>query len=327
MSLNHLNTFLNRVMPLITPASVVIGVLLADFFDSYTFLVVWLFAFMTFSGSLSSNFTSLKHVLAHPSNIIVALLILHVIMPLWAWSVGHIAFPGDVFTITGLVLAVVIPTGVTSFLWVTIYKGNFALALSIILIDTFLSPFIVPASMAFILGESIEMDVLSMMKGLFGMVVIPSLLGMICNQITKGKINEKLGAPLAPFSKIALGIVVMINSSTIAPYLKNIDAKLVFTALIVFLVAATGYILAWLIGKLLKWERDEIISLVFTGGMRNISSGAVIAVAYFPPAVAVPVVIGILFQQVLASLFGYLLEKSFSSSKNTMATAKKRDAV
>ncbi|MNJ80971.1 hypothetical protein D3C77_795600 [compost metagenome] len=42
--------------------------------------------------------------------------------------------------------------------------------------------------------------------------------------------------------------------------------------------------------------------------MRNISAGAVLAVTYFPAPVAVPVVLGMVFQQTLASLAGYLLK-------------------
>jgi predicted Na+-dependent transporter len=46
--------------------------------------------------------------------------------------------------------------------------------------------------------------------------------------------------------------------------------------------------------------------------MRNISAGAVIATTYFPPQVAVPVVVGMLFQQVLASFSGYLTNRYYS---------------
>ena len=45
--------------------------------------------------------------------------------------------------------------------------------------------------------------------------------------------------------------------------------------------------------------------------MRNISAGAVLATTYFPAAVAVPVVLGMLFQQMLASFFGYSLDKYY----------------
>lgn len=310
MILQKINTLLNRIMPLITPTSVVIGILLADYLNSYTFLVPWIFAFMTFQGSLSSKFDSFKRIMMHPFPILVALLILHVVMPLYAWGIGHLAFNGDMYTITGLTLAMMIPTGITSIIWVTIYKGNLALALSIIIVDTFLSPFVVPYSLALFIGEHVEMDVWAMMSGLFGMVVIPSLLGMLLNQLTKGKAAENLSAPLAPFSKVGIGLVVMINSSAIAPYFKNFHLKLIIIAVVVFIIAASGYLISWLVGKLLKWEREEIISLIYTGGMRNISAGAVIAVTYFPSQVAVPVIIGMLFQQILASFYGHLFEKS-----------------
>ena len=310
--LQKINKQLERIMPLITPVSVLTGVIFSIYLKDFSYLIPWIFAFMTFAGSLSSNFHSLKEVIIHPFPIFIAMLILHILMPIWAWSVGHVVFSGDIYTITGLILGMVIPTGVTSFIWVAIYKGNIPLVLSIILIDTLLSPIIVPYSLSLFMGETIEMDYISIMKGLLGMVVIPSLIGMYLNQVTKGKIKDQLGTRLAPFSKICLGFVVMLNGAVVAPYLKNINLKLVSITLTVFLIALTGYLFSFLIGKFFKGGRANIISLTFTGGMRNISAGAVIAVAYFPAAVAVPVVVGMLFQQILASLNGHFLNRYYN---------------
>jgi bile acid:Na+ symporter, BASS family len=164
----------------------------------------------------------------------------------------------------------------------------------------------VPASLSLIVGQKVEMDSWSIMTGLLWMVVIPSLIGMLFNHLTKGRIKDTLGKQLSPFSKIGIGIVVAINSSAVAPFLKHINLKLFLIAFTVLFIAVSGFALAWLLGTLLKQSRDTKASLLFTGGMRNISAGAVIAVQYFPAAVAVPVVIGMLFQQVLASLFGFL---------------------
>jgi predicted Na+-dependent transporter len=310
--LQKLNKQLEKIMPLITPVGVLTGVIFSVHLKDFSYLIPWIFAFMTFAGSLSSNFRSLKEVIVHPFPIFIAMFILHILMPIWAWSVGHVVFPGDIYTITGLVLGMAIPTGVTSFMWVAIYKGNIPLVLSIILIDTLLSPIIVPFSLSLFLGEKIEMDFINIMKGLLEMVVIPSLVGMYLNQATKGKIKDQLGARLAPFSKLSLGIVVMLNGAVVAPYLKNINLKLVSITLVVFLIALTGYLFSFLIGMIIKGGRDNIISLTFTGGMRNISAGAVIAVSYFPAAVAVPVVVGMLFQQILASLNGHFLNKHYN---------------
>lgn len=305
-----INRLFERMMPMITPTSVVIGVLLVDQLKHWSFLVPWIFAFMTFSGSLGSNFKSLRDVVTHPTRLFTVLIILHIIMPVWALFLGHVTFSGDMSTITGIVLAAIIPTGITSFIWVSIYRGNLALALSIILVDTFLSPFIVPYSVSLFAGEKVVIDVFGMMKGLFGMVVFPSIIGMVLNELTKGKITERVGTKLAPFSKIALAAVVMINSAVVAPYLIDINMKLFLIAGLAFTVSASGYLFSWMIGKFLKWNKDDVVTLMFTGGMRNISAGAVLAISYFEPAVAVPVVIGMLFQQVLASFFGHLLHKS-----------------
>ena len=53
--------------------------------------------------------------------------------------------------------------------------------------------------------------------------------------------------------------------------------------------------------------------MIYGSGMRNISAGAVIAGAYFPAECLFPVMIGTLFQQVLAALFGKLLAQKRES--------------
>ncbi|MCM3670409.1 bile acid:sodium symporter family protein [Mesobacillus maritimus] len=310
--LTTINNQLEKFMPLITPTSVVIGVIFAEYFIGFSGLIPWIFAFMTFAGSLGSNYSSFKESLKHPLPLLIIFVVLHLFMPVWAWGVGHLTFSGDAEIITGLVLGMAIPTGISSLIWVTIYRGNIPLTLSIILLDTFLSPFIVPFTLSLLIGSKVEMDVLSIMNGLLWMIVLPSIAGMIVNQLTKGKAKTTLSPKLAPFSKMGLGIVVMINGATVAPFLRNIDVKLIFITLTVFFIAFTGYLLAFIIGRGFKWARETVVALTFTGGMRNISAGAVLAIAYFPPAVAVPVVIAMLFQQVLASIYGMFVERYFN---------------
>jgi predicted Na+-dependent transporter len=319
--LKTINQRLEKMMPFITPTGVVLGVLFAAYLKDFSYLIPWIFAFMTFSGSLSSNFSSLREAIVHPFPIFIALAILHFIMPIWAWGIGHLAFSGDGYTITGLVLSMVIPTGITSFIWVSIYKGNIPVTLCIILIDTLLSPLIVPWSLSLFIGQKVEMDSVGIMLGLMKMVVIPSLLGMFLNQFTKGKVKEMLSPKLAPFSKAALGIVVMLNGAVVAPYLRHLSLKLAGIIGVVFFIALTGYLLSYGIGRILKRDKETTVSLIFTGGMRNISAGAVLAVSYFPAAVAVPVVVGMLFQQVLASLNGLLLNGFFYKRDKSQSTA------
>jgi BASS family bile acid:Na+ symporter len=315
--LPQLNRQLEKILPLITPISVLIGVLLGSHLSGFTYLSPWLFAFMTFSGSISSSFREFIKVVFQPLPLLTTLFILHVGMPLIALGLGHAVYSHEPLTITGLILAAAIPTGITSFVWVAIYRGNIVLTLSIILMDTILSPFVVPYTLSLLVGTKVHLDTFAMMKGLFFMIVVPSLIGMLLNQWTRGKIKEQWGGRLGPFSKIFMGVVVAINSSVIAPYLRDFNAKLLGLAAFVLMVASLGYMIGWLVARLFRWEQDVVVALTFNSGMRNISAGAVLAVAYFPPPVAIPVVLGMLFQQSLASLFGFLLNRKYALKSDT----------
>ncbi|GGC84196.1 hypothetical protein GCM10007216_13570 [Thalassobacillus devorans] len=307
--LQTFNIYLQKIMPYMTPTAVVIGVLFAGSLEQFVFLVPWIFAFMTFSGSLGSNFKDLKKALSHPLSLVVCLIILHIIMPVIALLTGLLLFPNDMNTTVGLLLSFIIPTGITSLIWVSIYKGNVALTLSIILLDTLLAPFVIPLVLKVFVGNSVEMNVIDMMEGLLWMIVIPSLIGMFVNHYAKKEITLRLEANLAPFTKLGIGAVVAINSSAAAPYLKNIDAKLFLIAVTVFSLAVAAYLIGYFSGKLLKLDQGSVVSLTFNSGMRNISGGAVIAITYFAPPVVVPVIVGMLFQQVLASFAGSFMAK------------------
>ncbi|SET23552.1 bile acid:sodium symporter family protein [Paenibacillus sp. NFR01] len=301
------NRVLNRMMPLITPVSVLTGVLLGSTLSSYTFLSPWLFAFMTFAGSISLGVKDFVNVLKKPLPLFACLLILHIAMPLVALGIGNALYPADHYTITGLVLAAVIPTGISSFIWVSIYKGNTALTLSIILIDTLLAPFAVPGVLSVLIGTNVELDTWAMMRSLFWMIVVPSLLGMLLNEWSKGAVAPRWSPRLNPFSKLFMAVVIMINGSVISPYLAKITWHLVGLACVIVLMASIGYALCFLTAKLMRWNEADEVALIFNGGMRNISAGAVLAVSYFAPPVAVPVVLGMVFQQLLASFVGLLL--------------------
>lgn len=309
-----INRRLEKTLPFLTPASVAAGLWLSEELRGYAALVPWLFAFMTFSGSLRLRLADLKQAFIHPGPIAAALCLLHLVIPLWAFGLGHLFFGSDRLTVIGFVLAAAIPTGVTSFIWVSIGRGNLALALSVILIDTFLSSVVVPLTLLLFAGSAVEIDVWQMMLGLFFMIILPSLGGMFVSERLSNQVNERLAMVLSPFSKLALVLVVMINSAVVAPHFGHASGRLLFMALLVLVIASSGYFLSWMAARWLKFAPADIIALTFTGGMRNISAGAVLAMTYFPPAVSVPVVLGMLFQQVLASIYHRLLEKTYHLS-------------
>ena len=79
--------------------------------------------------------------------------------------------------------------------------------------------------------------------------------------------------------------------------------------MLILCISASGYLWGILAAKVLHQSKDTLVSMAYNSGMRNISAGAVLAGAYFPPAVMFPVMIGTLFQQVLAALYGTWFNK------------------
>ncbi|RHW34993.1 bile acid:sodium symporter family protein [Lysinibacillus yapensis] len=302
------NQYLQKLMPILTPLSLIIGVFLEDIGRQLLFLVPWLFAFMTFAGSLSMNFQGFREVKKYPWVILMTIAFLHILMPIWAYFVSTFLFDDHLLTI-GFVLSVAVPTGVTSFIWTSICRGNLPLCLSIILIDTFLSPIVMPGLVQIVIGEKIQIETLSIMMDLLWMIVLPSIVAVLLNEWTKGEINKTLGKTLAPFQKISLFLIVMLNSSAIAPFLKNITWEVFWIIVVVLVLALSGYVMCLIFGHFLFKDMAIITTVVFTGGMRNIAVGVVVASTYFPPKVVMPVVFGMLFQQILASQFSRILGK------------------
>lgn len=298
----QLNQFIQRYMPILTPLSLVIGVLLEQMGSHLLFLVPILFALMTFISSLSLKFRDIQVFKTYPKTILFIIAFLHILMPLWAYAVAEIIFDDHLLTI-GFLLSVAVPTGVTSVIWVTISKGNLPLCLAIILIDTLLAPILMPLLLHVVVGETIHLNTVSLIFDLIWMIVLPSIVGMIVGEWTKGELQKRFSQPFALISKCCLFAIIMINSSAIAPYVKTINAELAFVIGVVLLVAVSGYVLALVFGKLFLKSKADQATFIFNGGMRNIAVGVVIATTYFPSKVAMPVVFGMLFQQILASIF------------------------
>src|SRR5699024_4874203 len=232
---------------------------------------------------------------------------LHILMPFWAFFLSNIIFNDDLLTI-GFVISVAIPTGVTSVIWINISQGNLPFGLSIILIDTLLAPFIFPILLKLFAGEVIQIDSYSLIIDLLLMILLPSILGILFSELRKlniHNIKEKFGA----FAKLCLLAVVTVNSSAIAPYLKEATWQLLSVILVIFFLSLTGFTLSLIIGHFLFKDLQIVTTLVFIGGMRNIAIGIVIAVSRFPAKTAIPVVFCMLFQQVLAALFSKITAK------------------
>lgn len=114
-------------MPFIVPLCVTAGVLFPGVFGPIETVVPFLFAFMTFQGSLNNTFRQLAETVRHPLPLLVILGVTLVFMPVVAFGMASILFAGDTQIITGVLLEYSVPIGIVSFMWVGMFSGNTAL--------------------------------------------------------------------------------------------------------------------------------------------------------------------------------------------------------
>ncbi len=294
-------------MPILTPTGVVIGLLLGSRISWMKPAVTWLFAFITMSGAFGINPRDFFRVVSHPKPLVAFFIGSHVCMPLVAWAVATLLFRDDPAVVTGFVLLFSIPTAVVGYIWSSIYHGDGALSLSLILLDTILAPLVTPFTVKFLTHTAVQIDTTGMMLSLVWMVVLPSIVGICVNYATKGKVNDHVGPCIKPLGKVALLMVVAINVSQIAEEILKFDITYIPIVLVCLLLACGGFLLGKLMAKLCGLEKEQTVSVTFAIGLRNISAALVLAISFFPPHSALPVIFGIVFQQTVSALTGQRL--------------------
>ena len=307
-SIKRLGAFVGGHMPIIVPVCVATGILAHEVFEQVNWVVPYLFALITFQGSLNTTARQVVRTFRHPRELLVVLVMTMVIMPVIARVVAGLVFSNQE-VVTGVVIEYCIPVAVVSFMWIDIFHGNASLGLAAVLVSTVFAPITIPFTLQLLMGAAVTVDAASMMRDLLFMVALPAVAGVAVNELTGGWGHEKLSGNLAPFCRLLLLLVIICNSTGLAPYVLSLDAIVLESALFILIFATCGFILGMICARLVGASIPDFYSITFCVGLRNISSGSVIATEFFPGAAIIPVMMGTMFQQILAALAGAVLRR------------------
>ncbi|WP_051287305.1 bile acid:sodium symporter family protein [Paenibacillus taiwanensis] len=306
----QINSWFERYMFMLIPLSLVLGVLCDQILLPYVAGVPWLFGFVTFVMGLGCGIKDMTQAWQRPAVFLTVLVSSHLIAPAIAYSIGAILFGPTSPISIGMVLFTLIPLGVSSVLWVDIARGAVGLMLALVVIDSLLSPVLVPSMLLLLYGESVAIDTWGMLKDLLLILVLPIVVGVIIHSKTNGRAKPVLAPVLLPLSKLAFVGVVSLNAAAIGPYVRQLNVDSLIVILVIVLLVAGCYVIGFMSGNLFKKDRLVMCTtLGFATGMRNVSLGLVLAMQYFGPDTAVVVVLSILIQQPAATLFYTILQK------------------
>ncbi|MDR2096050.1 MAG: bile acid:sodium symporter family protein [Treponema sp.] len=301
------NQKLERMIPLLTPVGAGLGIFFPKFFILLRPLAPWLFSLMTLSGALKLRTREMGAVLKNPLPLLLFFISAHTIMPVLVLLISRIAFRNDTEIISGYILLYATPTAVTGFVWSSIFHGDPALSLALILLDTLVSPFAAPATVSLLLGASVIFNAGGMILSLILMVVIPTVVGVGANEISGGRIPDAVCPYLTPFSKICILCVIAANSAAVAPQIHFESLRIWIIVICCICFTCLGFLLAKLAGLVSRLNYEKQASVFFASGLRNTTAAMTIAIEYFPPGAALPAVMGIIFQQSMCAIMGRLL--------------------
>jgi predicted Na+-dependent transporter len=282
--------------------SIICGIFFDKFLSPLSIFSTGFLMLMMLSMALQCNVKDFARVWEYPFEIVTAAAIIYGVLPIINWVLAMAFYRGNPLLGTGQVLISAIPPGITSSIWTGIAGGNIPLAITIIAITNIFSIFLTPLIMHISVGSVVSMDAQGLMLKLFQIVIIPIFIGVFLRE-KKPKLVHRTLLPMNLLSKICLLILLLGNTATITPYFSQIQGKILIVFFTVGLQSIIAFSFSFFVtAKLLHKDEQKVYAFTYTSGIRNNGAAVVIAMNYFGPIVAVPVIVNTLFQQPIASL-------------------------
>ncbi|MFD0586428.1 bile acid:sodium symporter family protein [Paenibacillus sp. GCM10027627] len=314
------NRHFEKWMFLIIPSSLVLGFLFASVLQPMVGAVPYLFAFVTLTMAIGCGMKQINTVMKRPGIMLLTLGAAHLLSPLVAYGLGTAFFGADSPYVIGLVLFTIIPLGVSTVLWVSMSGGSVPLMLALVVLDSLLSPLVVPASIHLFFDAAVQVEAGPLMLDMTLLIVIPTVIGVALNEWSRGTLQERVKPVAAPISKLCFVGVVSLNAAAIAPHLDELKQDMAILVPVVVILVGFCYALGFAATAALR-NREIQITVSYATGMRNISLGIVLALGYFSPLAAVPVVLSILIQQPLATVHHYVLQKLYKGKTSASGSS------
>lgn len=253
------------------------------------------------------RFVDFKKIITKPKLIFVGILLQYTCMPLLAYSISKILqLPTE--QMIGMVILGACPGGTASNLITFLSKGNVALSVSLTLCSTILAPILTPIILYLLLAQEVPLDVMELMKSVFWIVFFPIMDALVIRHYFE-KQFEKISFV---FPSIAILLI-----SLVVAFIIGIDKELLITVPVLLFLAVVlhnglGYVLGYVISKMLRFSEKNARTIAIEVGMQNSGLGLAIANQFFNAAVALP---SALFS-IWHNLSGVYLAKKWASQTN-----------
>ncbi len=259
----RLNDF---ILLLVIFSSMIAGILLPRFGSIFQPYPLYLMMFLLFLSFLSIKIDAVWHTIQHNSRTVIWLSLLKLILlPPAVYFLFKMFYPS--YAIAALLLTG-ISTGVVAPFISSLVRANGPLVLVIVVISSLMVPLTLPALVEILLGRTIEISLLGMVRMLCLIIFVPILAVELLRRLTP-TLLESLMKRRFPISLI---IFAVINLGVFSKY-ANFFQQNPLTIVEATLVAITLGGIYLLVGFLISWKepvRNQLSSVICLGNVNNV---------------------------------------------------------
>lgn len=284
--LKNISNFFGKNMAIIV---LIVAALSLFFPKSVSFIktsyVNYLLMIVMFGMGLTLKFADFKVVFTRPKDIIIGAVAQFTIMPLLAFLLSMI-FKLPTELAVGVILVGTCPGGTSSNVMTYLAKGDVALSVGMTSVSTILAPFATPLLTLLYAGQRVNVNAVNMFISIVQVVIIPIGLGFIINRFFH-KFTSHIKEILPLISVLAIVSIVAAIVSANSSRLMQVGYLII---IVVALHNCLGYLLGFIIGKLLRLDNSKCKAISIEVGMQNSGLATSLAATHFAsmPLATVP---------------------------------------
>lgn len=259
-----------------------------------------------FGMGLTLKLEDFKVVFSRPKDVIIGCLAQFIVMPLLAWLLAKGFSLSDELAL-GVVLVGCCPGGTASNVITYLAKGDLALSVGMTGVSTLLAPLLTPFLTWLLVGQHVNVDMVSMFLSILWVVILPIVAGLLFRSLLP-KFTESAVAYLPALSSLAIAFIVAIVVSANSAKLM-VGGWLII--LVVMLHNLCGLLLGYGVARMLGLELKKRVAISIEVGMQNSGLASSLATLHFAayPMATIP---GALFS-VWHNISGAVMAKVYSA--------------
>lgn len=275
--LKNISNFFGKNMAIIV---LIVAVLSLFFPKSVSFIktsyVNYLLMIVMFGMGLTLKFEDFKVVFTRPKDIIIGAIAQFTIMPLLAFLLSIIfKLPNELAV--GVILVGTCPGGTSSNVMTYLAKGDVALSVGMTSVSTILAPIATPLLTLLYAGQRVNVNAVNMFISIVQVVIIPIGLGFIINRFFH-KFTSHIKEILPLISVLAIVSIVAAVVSANSSRLMQVGYLII---IVVILHNCLGYLLGFIVGKLLRLNNAKCKAISIEVGMQNSGLATSLASTHF----------------------------------------------